>query len=271
MFDAAKAAGTWIVLRPGPYINAETSAGGIPHWVTSRVSGALRSSDQEYREAWTPYIEGVLNATVHNQATHGGPVIAVQIDNEYDSTAQDHRDYFAQIEQVYRDGGITVPFTYNDPGMHQSFINDAGSVNLMMPPRDATTDCEDYLYLVCWVLTHSRGNQLRMRRSHFNATGSGKTINLTINGGTGFSALVYIKEPFMNLTGGTVSGFTNESTDRFFVFLDESLHVGQNKVITVVRVCLHNTLATRASNNVGNDEFTPGKRQTFPHLAFPHS
>jgi beta-galactosidase GanA len=45
LFDAAKLAGLFIILRPGPYINAETTAGGIPHWVTSRVAGELRNID----------------------------------------------------------------------------------------------------------------------------------------------------------------------------------------------------------------------------------
>ena len=87
-------AGLWIVLRPGtlnanplarkindsvtfagPYINAETSAGGIAHWVTSEVAGALRTNATDFYDAWLPYIQETIKLTVDNQITCGGPVI----------------------------------------------------------------------------------------------------------------------------------------------------------------------------------------------------
>ncbi|KAL0951693.1 hypothetical protein HGRIS_008369 [Hohenbuehelia grisea] len=75
LFDAAKEVGLFVVLRPGPYINAEVSAGGIAHWVTSEVAGELRSNATDYKESWQAYIKGVINATVPNQITKDGPVI----------------------------------------------------------------------------------------------------------------------------------------------------------------------------------------------------
>ena len=44
LFDAAMATGVWVDLRPGSYINAETTAGGMAHWVASQVEGELRLS-----------------------------------------------------------------------------------------------------------------------------------------------------------------------------------------------------------------------------------
>ena len=92
LFDAAKVAGIFVVLRPGkasqiyqcicsnlicqgPYINAETTAGGIAHWVTSQVAGDLRSAAADYQASWQDYISGIINATKSNQITEGGPVI----------------------------------------------------------------------------------------------------------------------------------------------------------------------------------------------------
>ena len=91
LFEAAMEAGIWIVLRPGapikyacvsfyletlgPYINAETSAGGISHWITSEVEGTTRTNASDYRDAWMDYIKKMIEVTVPYQITRGGPVI----------------------------------------------------------------------------------------------------------------------------------------------------------------------------------------------------
>ncbi|KAL0566470.1 hypothetical protein V5O48_015544 [Marasmius crinis-equi] len=147
LFEAAKEAGIWVVLRPGefhvflpksqslnpilgPYINAETSAGGLAHWVTTEVAGHLRSNDSDYREAWTPYIEGIVREAVPHQIMNGGSIIALQVDNEY---GQDPgAGYFEDLEAIYRNKstGLDLPLTYNDPGMGRSFINGTGAVDI---------------------------------------------------------------------------------------------------------------------------------------------
>ncbi|KAJ7648397.1 glycoside hydrolase family 35 protein [Mycena polygramma] len=129
LFDAAKAAGIWIVLRPG-YINAETTAGGIAHWATSEVAGALRTNATDWRAAWEDYVQGIIQQTAPNQINNGGPVIAVQVDNEYSQSPITHAEYFQQLEDVYHNSTIDVPLTYNDPGEGSNFINGTGAVDL---------------------------------------------------------------------------------------------------------------------------------------------
>ena len=87
LYDAAKEVGIWIILRPGPYINAETSAGGTAHWVTSEVAGDLRTNATDYTESWQDYVQGIIKHTRPNQITEGGPVIAIQV-GAFDSPAQ---------------------------------------------------------------------------------------------------------------------------------------------------------------------------------------
>ncbi|KAF8572638.1 glycoside hydrolase family 35 protein, partial [Ramaria rubella] len=130
LFDAAKAAGIFIVLRPGPYINAESTAGGIAHWATSQVAGELRTSAPDYKAAWTPYIDAIIKATVPNQITNGGPVIAVQVDNEFGQTPLPQAEYFVELEAAYRSGGIVVPLTCNDPGERSGFVTGVGAVDI---------------------------------------------------------------------------------------------------------------------------------------------
>ncbi|KAJ3783301.1 glycoside hydrolase family 35 protein [Lentinula aff. detonsa] len=130
LYEAARLAGLWIVLRPGPYINGETTAGGLPHWVTSQVKSELRTTAADWNAAWTPYIQAIIAQTNQSQISNGGPVIAIQIDNEYDQ--EEGGPYFAEIEALYRDPshGINVPLTHNDPGMLNGFINGTGAVDL---------------------------------------------------------------------------------------------------------------------------------------------
>lgn len=66
-----------IVLFLGPYINAETTAGGIAHWATSQVAGTLRTNATDFHDSWQDYIAGIINVTKPNQITEGGPVIGI--------------------------------------------------------------------------------------------------------------------------------------------------------------------------------------------------
>ncbi|KAI0632367.1 glycoside hydrolase superfamily [Trametes polyzona] len=144
MYDAAKLAGILIVLRPGPYINAETSAGGIAHWATSKVAGELRTNVSDWNAAYEPYIEGIIKETVPHQITAGGPVFAVQIDNEYTQHPTPRAEYFANLEKQYRDGGIVVPLTYNDPDELRNYINGTGAVDIYgMDAYPQAFDCSN--------------------------------------------------------------------------------------------------------------------------------
>ncbi|KDQ25709.1 glycoside hydrolase family 35 protein [Pleurotus ostreatus PC15] len=136
LFDAAKDAGIFVVLRPGPYINAETTAGGIAHWATSEVAGNLRTGDADWKAAWQAYIQGIIEVTVPNQITEGGPVIGefsraqALLDNEFQQAPEGHAQYFVDLEEAYRASSIVVPLTYNDPGEGRNFINGTGAVDL---------------------------------------------------------------------------------------------------------------------------------------------
>ncbi|KAF9258328.1 glycoside hydrolase family 35 protein [Marasmius fiardii PR-910] len=124
LYKAAKDAGITV------YINAETTAGGIAHWITSEVAGTLRTNASDWRDAWQAYVNGIIRESGPNQITEGGPLIAIQVDNEYNQQAGG--TYFAELEAVYRapSSGIVVPLTYNDPGQGRNFINGTGAVDL---------------------------------------------------------------------------------------------------------------------------------------------
>ncbi|KAJ3575118.1 hypothetical protein NP233_g1314 [Leucocoprinus birnbaumii] len=116
-YETAKEVGILVVVRPGPYVNAETAGGGIPGWVTN-IAGLARTNATDYREAWLPYVEGFAKETAPYQYPNG-PVIAVQSENEYATTAQQHipglDEHMQDIIDTLRKNGITkVPIIHND-------------------------------------------------------------------------------------------------------------------------------------------------------------
>lgn len=130
MFKAAEQAGIFIVLRPGPYINAETTAGGLALWSTSLTQSELRTNATDIEDSWMPYVQRIIEETKPNQVSAGGSVIAVQVDNEYSQNPIERAEYFAQLEATYKKNGIVVPLTYNDPGEGRNFINGTGAVDI---------------------------------------------------------------------------------------------------------------------------------------------
>ncbi|WP_344679520.1 beta-galactosidase family protein [Saccharopolyspora taberi] len=81
--------GLKVVFRPGPYVCAEWEFGGFPAWLLENPDQALRSSDPTYLEAVDTWFAQLLPRVAPLQATRGGPVIAVQVENEYGSYGND--------------------------------------------------------------------------------------------------------------------------------------------------------------------------------------
>ncbi|WP_315069436.1 beta-galactosidase [uncultured Microbacterium sp.] len=128
--DLVQAEGMDAIVRPGPYICAEWHNGGLPVWLTGSVEG-LRSSAPAFLAEVTAYLRRVYDIVAPRQIDHGGPVILVQIENEYGAYGAD-RAYLESLVTTTRDAGITVPLTTVDqpvdrmlsdgslPGLHKT-------------------------------------------------------------------------------------------------------------------------------------------------------
>ncbi|MFI1028774.1 glycoside hydrolase family 35 protein [Streptomyces sp. NPDC020951] len=77
-----------VVLRPGPYICAEWSNGGLPSWLTGR-DVALRSSDPAFTTPVGRWFDELIPRLAALQVCEGGPVVAVQVENEFGSFGDD--------------------------------------------------------------------------------------------------------------------------------------------------------------------------------------
>ncbi|MEV7500864.1 beta-galactosidase family protein [Streptomyces sp. NPDC093018] len=116
--DAARAAGLWAIVRPGPYICAEWENGGLPAWLTGEPGGRPRTRDERYLCHVRDWFGRLLPEIVSRQADRGGPVVLVQVENEYGSYGSD-AGYLAELAALLRAEGVTVPlFTSDGPEDH---------------------------------------------------------------------------------------------------------------------------------------------------------
>ncbi|MFE5408359.1 beta-galactosidase family protein [Microbacterium sp. NPDC056569] len=111
--DLVAAQGMHAIVRPGPYICAEWHNGGLPVWLTALEGVGLRRSEPKYLAAVTAYLERVYEIVAPRQIDRGGPVILVQIENEY-GAYRDDTAYLEHLVQVTKDAGVTVPLTTID-------------------------------------------------------------------------------------------------------------------------------------------------------------
>ncbi|KAK8104323.1 uncharacterized protein PG998_011356 [Apiospora kogelbergensis] len=141
----AKELGMYMIIRPGPYVNAEANAGGFPLWVTTGAYGELRDNDPRYTEAWKPYMAEVSRIIAPHLITNGGNVVMFQIENELgnqwtnianktDNTPV--QEYMQLLEETARESGIDVPLTHNAPNMNgyswsKDFSNATGNVDVV--------------------------------------------------------------------------------------------------------------------------------------------
>lgn len=101
--------GLWVILRPGPYVCAEWEFGGYPWWLLKDKDIQVRSRDPRFMKASREYLMQLGKQLAPLQITNGGPIIMVQVENEYGSFGND-TTYERQIAHDVRDAGFTVPF-----------------------------------------------------------------------------------------------------------------------------------------------------------------
>ncbi|XP_057347119.1 beta-galactosidase-1-like protein 2 isoform X2 [Manis pentadactyla] len=97
--------GLWVILRPGPYICSEIDLGGLPSWLLQDSGMRLRTTYKGFTEAVDLYFDHLMSRVVPLQYKHGGPIIAVQVENEYGSYNKDPA-YMPYIRNALEDRGI---------------------------------------------------------------------------------------------------------------------------------------------------------------------
>ncbi|PRP77055.1 beta-galactosidase [Planoprotostelium fungivorum] len=86
----AEQVGLLVIIRASPYICAEYDLGGIPPWILNITDVTIRSSDPKFLEPFEKFMKVLAPKLSPHQYSRGGPIILLQIENEYGSYGSDH-------------------------------------------------------------------------------------------------------------------------------------------------------------------------------------
>lgn len=124
----AQEEGLWVVLRPGPYVCAEWEFGGYPAWLLKSPAVRVRDDNPDFLAAVRRYFDALGRELAPLQVTHGGPILMVQVENEYGSYGSD-KVYLGKLRDAIRHAGFDVPL-YTADGREEV---PAGSVPGALP------------------------------------------------------------------------------------------------------------------------------------------
>lgn len=111
----AQQEGLYVVLRPGPYICTEWDFGGFPAWLLKDRAMVVRSLDPGFMGAATQWLNRLASELAPLQIENGGPILLVQVENEYGSFGHDHA-YMAQMRDLLVKAGFTKSVLYTADG-----------------------------------------------------------------------------------------------------------------------------------------------------------
>lgn len=103
--EIAQKVGLYAIVRPGPYICAEWDFGGLPAWLLKDKNMQIRCMYPDYLKCVERFYKELLARLVPHLESHGGNIIAMQVENEYGSYGND-KDYLRYVEKLTRDCGV---------------------------------------------------------------------------------------------------------------------------------------------------------------------
>ena len=97
--------GMYVIVRPGPYVCAEWEMGGLPWWLLKKKDIRLREQDPYFMERVSLFMNEVGKQLAPLTIQNGGPIIMVQVENEYGSYGED-KAYVSAIRDIVRRAGF---------------------------------------------------------------------------------------------------------------------------------------------------------------------
>jgi beta-galactosidase len=113
--ETAGELGLHVIVRPGPYICAEWEFGGLPAWLLADPDIRLRCYDKSWLEKVDRFYDELLSRLKPLLCTNGGPIIAMQVENEYGSYGNDKQYLYYLKEGMIRRGMDVLLFTSDGP------------------------------------------------------------------------------------------------------------------------------------------------------------
>ena len=115
----AQELGLYVILRPSPYICAEWEFGGLPGWLLKEDGMRLRGCYEPFLKHIRDYYDVLFPIITPLQIDQGGPVILMQVENEYGYYGDDTA-YLETMRSYMTERGVTVPLVTSDGPMDES-------------------------------------------------------------------------------------------------------------------------------------------------------
>ena len=110
----AREEGMWVILRGGPYGCGEWDLGGLPWWLLKTPDIQLRSLDPRFTGPAARYLHELAQVVRPNLAANGGPIVMIQLENEYGSYNRHVPGYPAWLRDRWIAEGVPGPFCTSD-------------------------------------------------------------------------------------------------------------------------------------------------------------
>ncbi|BCJ99843.1 glycoside hydrolase family 35 protein [Anaerocolumna chitinilytica] len=202
--------GLWVIFRPSPYICAEWEFGGLPAWLLAEEGMHLRSVYPPFLKHVRDYYKKLFEITAPLQLTNGGPIIMVQIENEYGYFADDTR-YLNEIKELMLENGVTVPFITSDGPWGDALS--CGSLEGVLPAGNFGSGMKEQFEVLRQYTDRGPLMCMEFWVGWFDHWGNGghKTSNLEENCKDLDEGLQYGNINIYMFIGGTNFGFMNGS------------------------------------------------------------
>ena len=135
--NLAQSLGLKVILRPGPYICSEWDFGGLPAWLLRNPMMRIRCMNKIYLDAVDRYFKVLLPILRPTLWTNGGPVVLMQVENEYGTVGND-KEYLRHLYDLMRSEGMDIPLFISDWG--SAYVMEASS----LPETLLTVNCPSH-------------------------------------------------------------------------------------------------------------------------------
>ncbi|MGO4936453.1 glycoside hydrolase family 35 protein [Fundicoccus sp. Sow4_H7] len=140
--QTAHEVGLYVIVRPAPYICAEWEFGGLPYWLLKDPRIKIRFNNPIYMEKVKKYFEHLLPQFVDLQIDNNGPIIMMQVENEYGGYAND-LSYMRAIARLMLENGVTVPLVTSD-GPWGDMLENGSIPELALPTVNCGSKIEQH-------------------------------------------------------------------------------------------------------------------------------
>lgn len=126
----AQELGLYVIVRPSPYICAEWEFGGLPGWLLKEDGMRIRGNYEPFMKHIRDYYDKLFEILKPLQINYGGPIIMMQVENEYGYYGDDS-NYMEAMKQIMLEAGVVVPLITSDGPTDEALM--AGSIPGILP------------------------------------------------------------------------------------------------------------------------------------------